>query len=92
MCAELGMERPLIVPIRSVMDLETALADVSLIVTQRYHGAVAALATRTPFETVPQNDGDKLASASTRLHRDDCARLAREGEQALRGFLANIAV
>lgn len=79
-----------VVAVHSVADLERALTDVSFILTQRYHGAIAALATRTPFEAVPQKEGDKLASATPRLLRDDCMRLAKEGESALRGFLAGI--
>lgn len=77
-----------VVAIHSVSDLERALTDVSFILTQRFHGAIAALATHTPFEAVPQKEGDKLSTATTSLHRDDCMRLAKEGECALRDFLA----
>ena len=51
------------VPVSSLHSLTGAwrfLADASLVLTERYHGALAALACDTPFIALRQETGDKL--------------------------------
>ena len=71
---------------KSPTELEHALQDAAFVVTQRYHGAIAALGMDIPFLAVPQSPGDKLAGVS-HMHRDEALRLLKEGEAALRTAL-----
>lgn len=52
------------VSVSSIEELLTALADSGLVVSERYHGALAALALEKPLEIVSQVDGDKLMELS----------------------------
>lgn len=69
--------------------LMESLHDASFVLTQRYHGALAALAMRIPMEIVPQGKGDKL---STLIGADPEAlsRAVRTGEDALRSALERL--
>ena len=86
-CEELkrSLDAELIAP-GSPTELEHALADGSFVVTQRYHGAIAALGMDIPFIAVPQSPGDKLAGIGS-VHRDEAQKLLKEGEAALRAAL-----
>ncbi len=53
-----------IVPVGSVSELLEEIAQASLVLTQRYHGAIAAAALNIPFETFSQRKGDKLEALS----------------------------
>lgn len=90
-CARIREESGKDVPVtevRTVADLERGLQDASLIFTQRFHGAIAAMALGIPFETVAQNAGDKLSAMSAGPDRAACVQSAGEGERALKEFLA----
>jgi polysaccharide pyruvyl transferase WcaK-like protein len=71
---------------RSLQELRGALRDASLVVTQRYHGAIAALGMDIPCIAIPQRAGDKLAAIAG-VHRNEALRLWKEGESALRHAL-----
>lgn len=49
-----------IIPVRSMREMCTALEHGRSVITQRYHGALAALAQEVPLTIVPQYQGDKL--------------------------------
>ncbi|OIO55352.1 hypothetical protein AUJ46_01515 [Candidatus Peregrinibacteria bacterium CG1_02_54_53] len=75
-----------IVPVDSADGLVAGVSGAGLVLAQRYHGALAALALDVPFDTVSQGKGDKLStlpSASIASLRD----LLSEGERQLRGVL-----
>ncbi|TSC97899.1 MAG: hypothetical protein Greene101449_1068 [Candidatus Peregrinibacteria bacterium Greene1014_49] len=87
-CRRLSREfHALVTTPRTWKELQDALQDASFLITQRYHGAIAALAMCIPFVTVPQMKGDKLASIA-HIHRDDAMRKMKEGEAALRCVLS----
>ena len=73
-----------IVAIRTVDDLTEAIAPASFVLTQRYHGAVAATALGIQYEAVSQGDSDKLASISPLESAEDWRAAALRGEGALR--------
>lgn len=84
-----AISRLQIMPVRTVEELHTGLTDGHFVLTQRYHGAIAALACGVPFETVAQGEGDKLAAVAA-LQRDrpqDLGALVQIGEEALRQAL-----
>lgn len=67
---------------------ETLVSEVSgatVVITQRFHGAIAALANGIPFRAVPQAPGDKL-DAANHFNANACQQLLKEGEEALRAF------
>ncbi|MDD4319657.1 MAG: polysaccharide pyruvyl transferase family protein [Candidatus Peribacteraceae bacterium] len=82
-----------VVPVASLENLAWEVAQSSFVLSARYHGALAALAQDVPFETVQQEEGDKLdtlfrfSSATRGIWR---AR-AEEGEWALRKALHHVA-
>lgn len=79
--------------IRTIDDLTDGLHGASFVLTQRYHGAIAALAAGIPFETIAQGAGDKLSEIAKLQHTDRKALLSRiqAGEQALRtAFVAGV--
>lgn len=78
---------PVAIP-RSWKELQDALQGASFVLTQRYHGAVAALGMDIPFVTIPQMKGDKLASIA-HIHRDEAIRQMKEGEAVLRHILSS---
>lgn len=64
-------------------DLVREVGSASFVLSQRYHGALAALAAGVPFEVMPQVPGDKLSSLIS-VKREDALRLVQDGEDALR--------
>lgn len=77
------------VNIGSLSQLANEVSGAGFIVTQRYHGGIAALAMGIPFVAVAQKDGDKLASLAG-LDPAECSRLLKAGEEALKGFLNGV--
>jgi|GEM_PF-306902 len=76
--------------VQTFPELVAALAGATRVVTQRYHGAIGALAAGIPFEAVPLAQGDKLDA----LQKTDLSALkqkAKEGEEALRIALQQLA-
>lgn len=49
-----------VVSVRTLRDLVSSVARGSLVLTQRYHGAVVALALGLELDVIPQAEGDKL--------------------------------
>lgn len=75
-----------IIPIRSLDELLAALRGASLLLSQRYHGALAALALDIPLEIVAQEEDDKISSLRA-VRTEDLPALCTAGEQALRNAL-----
>lgn len=78
-------------PVRTIPELAQVLGDCAHVVTERYHGALAALAIGIPVEIVAQREGDKLAALRAAQDRPGAidalrARL-RTGEEELRKFM-----
>ncbi|MFH1444637.1 MAG: polysaccharide pyruvyl transferase family protein [Candidatus Peregrinibacteria bacterium] len=73
----------------SVGSLEALVAEISeaqLVLAERYHGALAALALGVPFDVVSQAKGDKL-SALTSISAPELRDALSEGERQLRSVL-----
>jgi len=75
-----------VIPVRTTEDLVSEVCAAAFVLTQRYHGALAALALGVPFETVPQGEGDKLSSVSA-IPSATALALVSEGERQLRSRL-----
>lgn len=76
----------------STTELMTHMAESQLVVAQRFHGALAALAAGTRVEIIPQGEGDKLSTLLRYAgeHPADTAELLRQiqkGEDALKQAL-----
>lgn len=80
-----------VVPIKSLKELSKEVSNGSFVLTQRYHGALAAVALCKDFEVVSQGEGDKLASLqeilSDGVHKEDLIHLVKVGEDALKGAI-----
>ncbi len=74
------------VDVRSFETLASEVAGSQFVVTQRFHGAIAAMANGIRFRAVPQKPGDKLDEANA-MNPDEAWKLLQIGENALRGFL-----
>lgn len=61
-CRQRGVE-PAVVSLRTAEDLRECLSTARHVVTERFHGAVAAAALSIPYTVVPLYPGDKLAAA-----------------------------
>ncbi len=84
-----------IVPITSVHQLLTEISGAREILTQRYHGVLAALAIGIPVRIVPQTKGDKLDELKA-LQNDskrlgECLMLVKRGEEGMRRVLQCLA-
>ena len=74
-----------VIPIRTLCDLETEVQKASKVLSQRYHGALVALALGKEFEVVEQQKGDKLyVLESLKGNHVRCSELIRNGEEELR--------
>ena len=60
----------------------------SFVLSQRYHGALAALALGKSLEVVPQGDGDKLTALKGTWDPEALSALVKKGEEALMRALA----
>jgi len=72
--------------VRALDDLSREVAEGSLIISQRYHGVLAAIALGKDFEVVEQKEGDKFSSLRD-MGREELLRLVQEGERSLRGAI-----
>lgn len=82
------------VPVRSLGDLIAALRGASFVLTQRYHGALAALMMGIPYHAVAQKEGDKLSTLcpgeTDGTFRDHLLAKARVGEARLHEALMHL--
>ncbi len=80
-----------IVSALSVNDLLSEMSQSSIVVTQRFHGALAALATDVPVTIIAQGVGDKLSTlipyASGSKSTDGMLHAIKDGEESLRNCL-----
>ena len=83
-----------IVPVRTLHDLVSSVARGSLVLTQRYHGAIVALALGLELDVIPQTEGDKLDAlraliSETPAHgrRQRLRQKVEAGERALKEVL-----
>ncbi len=84
-----------VIPVHSLSDLCQGLLGSKMVVTERYHGALVALALHLPVRIIPQVAGDKLSAllpyAKDPASFDEAVLLAKMGEDALRASLISIA-
>ncbi len=77
--------------IRDVDELMELLARAGRCITERFHGALAAVAAGTPLSTVSQADGDKISGVQATFSSPDgfasAMQRVRAGEDALRRAL-----
>lgn len=89
-CCQLLLQCPTgsICPVRTVEDLEHAFADAAMVLTERFHGAIAAVAEGLPVEIISQAPGDKLDALRLFLKEHRSSELlhsaVQRGEQGLR--------
>ena len=80
-----------VVPVGNVVELLREVGKGSSILSQRYHGALAAIALEKTLEVVPQAEGDKLRALTeverSGISHEELQRRVREGEEALRRAL-----
>jgi polysaccharide pyruvyl transferase CsaB len=81
----LAPERTEIVAALDIDALLNAVASASRVLTQRYHGAIAAVALRVPVEICPQGEGDKMWALRKALENNPEAEAKKLFEDALRG-------
>jgi polysaccharide pyruvyl transferase WcaK-like protein len=72
-----------VVAVKTFEELRDALRDAAYVLTQRYHGAIAAMGLGVVFEAVPQQAGDKLEAVQG-MDRSEALQSITVGEQALR--------
>jgi len=79
-----------IVSIHSLYELTAIIGRASMVLSHRYHGALAALACDIPIEILSQGQGDKLAELSLAIGKpsDELSALVLEGEHALKQAIA----
>lgn len=81
-------------PVHSIHELATEVSTAVLVVSERYHGAIAALGLGVPLTIVYRAKGDKLdelrAYAEGKLLIGDLVRLVHEGTAALRQALFSL--
>ncbi len=78
-----------VIHVRTAAELVDCLSRSEAVVTQRYHGAVAALALGIPFVSVSQAKNDKLDAIAC-MHEEDCKSLIETGEEELRVCLQTL--
>ncbi len=85
-----------IMPIRTFQECVSALADAGLVVTRRFHGAIAALGMGIPVKICVQKEGDKLdvlaKAAKDPAALEDFRTKIAAGEDAFRQKLASMRV
>ncbi|MBI3336533.1 polysaccharide pyruvyl transferase family protein [Candidatus Peregrinibacteria bacterium] len=72
-----------ILSVHSLSEFSHIMVSASFILSQRYHGALAALALGVPFETMAQAEGDKLSMLKN-TSKEEALKLVQDGEHALR--------
>lgn len=73
----------IIIPIRSVEELTKECSTAGFVLSQRYHGALAALALGVPYEVVPVGENDKLAQLQDlKESKEELLEKIRVGEEA----------
>lgn len=85
-----------IIPIHTIQDLLQELAGSMHVLTQRFHGALAALAIGAPQTIMPQSEGDKLSELLQWIHghsahAGELSTRVEKGEETLRRSLSCIA-
>jgi polysaccharide pyruvyl transferase WcaK-like protein len=87
-CGELArhLDAPIVCP-STRQELMSVMQDASYVLTQRYHGAIAALGMGIPFHAFPQASGDKL-DAVAEMDRETALEAVERGERALREVLS----
>lgn len=77
--------------VRSIAELAALLGGCGRVITERYHGAIAAIALGLPVEIIPQRDSDKLASLRTILRHPEAVETMRRrllvGEKELQKII-----
>jgi polysaccharide pyruvyl transferase CsaB len=76
--------RSAVIPCTTLQELFQAIGGSRLLITQRYHAALAAAALGVPFLVVPQGEGDKLQSLPEGASRETLLGLVKNGEVGLR--------
>lgn len=88
---ELGLPAT-IVPVRTLQDLLQGVAGSTMVLSERFHGALAALACGIELDIIAQGAGDKLSTLRDRIAAgftaEDARSLIHDGETALREALA----
>ncbi|MBU0766587.1 polysaccharide pyruvyl transferase family protein [Patescibacteria group bacterium] len=69
--------------VKTLADLSREVAQGSIVLSQRYHGALAAIALGKDFEVVEQKEGDKLSYLRGKS-REELLGLVNIGEETLR--------
>lgn len=82
--------RATVIPVRTLQELATRVKAASLVLSERYHGVISALALERPFEVIAQGEGDKLSTLASAKSRSELTAMVRRGEEALRGGLRGI--
>jgi len=80
-----------VIELTSVTQFLDEISSAHTVVTQRYHGALAALAMQIPVEIVPQAAGDKMDTLARAGNRtDEWLRAINTGAHALRDALGHV--
>lgn len=79
-------------PVRGAEELRTLLREGATVLSQRFHGSLAALALRKELITVAQTEGDKHASIPMGADPQALLDLVEKGEAALREALGRLSV
>ena len=79
--------------VRTLSDLMEQISRASFVLTERYHGALAAIALEKPLRIISQGEGDKLWVLERMLKRGEGERGAlliavQRGEKALRRYFS----
>jgi polysaccharide pyruvyl transferase WcaK-like protein len=76
-----------IIPIRSLEELQTAIVGTALVISERFHGALAAMALSVPVQICSQKEGDKLSglkkSIEAGIDLETLRQRLRVGEKSL---------
>lgn len=73
--------------VRTFDDMYAAFNGSKQVLSQRYHGTLAALIFGVPYKVIYQGKGDKLASLDQGHLREEVLKSAMEGEEALKEVL-----
>ncbi|MEQ1849411.1 MAG: polysaccharide pyruvyl transferase family protein [Candidatus Peribacteraceae bacterium] len=74
----------------TVSEFLKAISSASFVLSQRFHGALAALAMGIPYRVLPQVPGDKLSMLADPGEREELLRLVEEGMRTLKESLDQI--